>query len=100
MDEKIKKTLEVIHKYEKPIMTFDRYDDSADFHPFLYSEPKEEGIYLTIRCGLTGIYTSLNEWKNGEWQMKCLDGSTTIAYRKDQSIIDELNSIVDKPKFS
>lgn len=40
------------------------------------------GIYFTIRCGLGGIYTDLNEMKDGDWLMRALDGSYTIAYRK------------------
>ena len=92
MNEKTKKCLGVMRNHEKTLMAFNRHgDDGTDFHPFSYSKPKEEGIYLTIRCGFTGIYTMLNEWKDGEWQVECADGSTTIAYRKDQAIIDELN---------
>lgn len=62
--------------FEKSIMTFD-----DDFRPMRH-EPCEEGVYVTIRCGLSGIYQVLNRWEDGKWQMEVLDGSTTIAYSK------------------
>ena len=46
--------------------------------------PKEDGYYITIKCGLGGIYTSLNEWKNGEWKVLTTDDSDVIAYSKEQ----------------
>ena len=54
-----------------------------DFKPFREGRTElENGMYITIRCGLPGVYTFLNEWKDGNWQRHCLDGSYTIAYRK------------------
>lgn len=46
------------------------------------TELKDGTMYLTIRCGLSGIYSCLNEWKEGRWVAECLDGSTTIGYRE------------------
>lgn len=97
MNEKLKEYSAAMKTCERVIMDFIRNSESG-FCPFHYCKPKEDGIYVTIRCGLTGIYTVLNEWKNGEWQMESLDGSTTIAYRKDQAIIDKLNSIMGNIK--
>ncbi len=59
-------------------------DFYKNFKPFRNGKTElEEGtMYLTIRCGLTGIYTCINEWKDGHWYAECLDGSTTIAYRE------------------
>lgn len=45
--------------------------------------PREAGYYMTIRCGLTGIYYAPNEWKDGEWQHHILDGSFVVAYSKE-----------------
>jgi hypothetical protein len=45
---------------------------------------QEEGYYVTIRCGLSGIYQVLNQWKDGKWQMQILDASDTIAYSKEK----------------
>lgn len=43
----------------------------------------ENGIYLTVRIQIGGyIYTMLNEYKDGEWQGRCLDGGYTIAYQE------------------
>lgn len=81
--EKIKKLREEIHSYEKQIMIFDRNTPELDFIPAYYP-PKEDGYYLTIRCGLMGIKSYINEWKNGKWQMNILDGSTTIAYSRNK----------------
>lgn len=82
-DKKIttEEALSILKSYEKRIFDFDREDN--DFKPAHYP-PKEEGYYLTIRCGLTGIYTTINMWKNGNWQMNVLDGSTTIAYSRNK----------------
>ena len=41
--------------------------------------PTEDGTYMTIRDGLTGIYQMVNIWENGEWQFEVLDASKTIA---------------------
>lgn len=46
--------------------------------------PTENGYYMTIRCGLSGIYTCLDEWKNNKWQVGVLDDSDVIAYTKEQ----------------
>ena len=46
--------------------------------------PKEDGFYMTIRCGLEGIYTHLDEWKNNTWQVRILDDSHVIAYSREQ----------------
>ena len=70
-----------IKSYEKRILDFDN-----DFAPAVTSSgvrnPAEEGVYITIRCGLSGIYQCLNTWKDGKWQMQVLDASTTIAFSK------------------
>lgn len=50
--------------------------------------PKVDGYYMTIRCGLGGIYTQLDEFRDGGWQVKVLDNSSVIAYSKEQ-ITDE-----------
>lgn len=46
--------------------------------------PKEDGYYMTIRCGFSGIYTHLDEWKENKWQVGILDGSSVIAYSKER----------------
>ncbi len=78
-----REALDIIKTYEKRIFDFDREKEENNFIPAHYN-PKEDGIYLTIRCGLTGIYTKVNEWKDGKWQMGILDGSTTIAYSRNK----------------
>ena len=70
---------------EKDILKF--HDDYTPAH---YT-PTEEGYYMTIRCGFSGIYSCLNEWKDGKWQMEVLDGSTTIAYSKEQIPKEDVN---------
>ena len=63
---------------EEHIIDFDN-DYKPTNHP-----PKEDGFYMTIRCGLGGIYYNLDEWKDGNWQVGILDGSYVIAYSKEQ----------------
>ena len=46
--------------------------------------PKEDGYYITVKCGLGGIYTCINEWKNGKWMVLATDASSVIAYSKEQ----------------
>lgn len=70
---------------EKEILKF-----NDDYIPSRFP-PKEDGFYMTIRCGLSGIYSCLNEWKDEKWQMEVLDGSITIAYSKEQIPKEEVN---------
>lgn len=62
----------------------------------LYKEgkvyPPEDGIYLTIRAGYSGIYEMINEWKNGEWQGRVLDGSFTLYWETTKLNPDEIFS--------
>ncbi len=54
--------------------------------------PKKEGYYMTIRCGMSGIYTCVNIWKDNKWQIEAADASDTIAYSKkliSKKIVDE-----------
>lgn len=53
--------------------------------------PKENGYYMTIRCGYGGIYFHLNEWKDGQWLLQCADGSDTIAYSSEQITKEQVN---------
>ena len=57
---------------------------------------------MTIRCGLGGIYTCLDEFKNNNWQVGVLDDSSVIAYSKEQvtkeSVEEWLNNL--KKKYS
>lgn len=59
-------------------------DFYKNFKPFRenHTELEDGTMYVTIRCGLSGIYSCLNEWKKDRWGVECLDDSTTIAYRK------------------
>jgi hypothetical protein len=57
--------------------------------------PKEDGYYMTIKCGLGGIYTTLNEWKNGEWMVFAADDSGVIAYSKEQVSKEDVEEWVD-----
>ena len=63
---------------EEHIVHFDNDYKPAN-HP-----PKEDGFYMTIRCGLGGIYYNLDEWKDSNWQVGILDGSYVIAYSREQ----------------
>lgn len=91
MEGKFKKLVEEIESYDKNIMKFNRNDENLDFIPAT-CEPSEEGCYVTIRCGLSGIYQMLNEWKKGEWAIGVTDGSTTIAYRRNKVILKNVEN--------
>lgn len=62
---------------EDNILTFNH-----DYKPANYP-PREDGYYMTIRCGLMGIYYHLDEWKEGKWQVHILDGSYVVAYSRE-----------------
>ena len=76
--------------YEIEIFKFNRDSPSLDFVPMTYP-PTKDGMYLTIRCGLSGISTSINQWKDGSWQRFCLDASQVIAYSRNQIDIFHTN---------
>ena len=70
-----------IKSYDKKILEFDL--DDNNFKPAHYP-PKEDGMYITIRCGFSGIYQTLDQYEDGEWQLRVLDGSKVIAYSKNK----------------
>ena len=59
---------------EKDILEF-----NDDYKP-ANIDPKEDGFYMTICCGYNGIYTFLNEWRNGIWVVGLMNGGKIIAY--------------------
>jgi hypothetical protein len=69
-----------------------RIFDFGDSWEMSEKSPKEPGYYMTIRCGLSGIYTHLDEYKNGRWQLGITDGSRVIAYCSEQIPTEEVNS--------
>ena len=88
-------TYKEIRSYDKNILSFDRNTPGMDFIPAHYL-PKKDGLYVTIRCGLAGIRQTLNEWKDGKWQMNCLDGSVTIAYSRNTMELKTLDKELTK----
>lgn len=82
--EKLKKRFDWAMGFHREIVTF--HEVSPDF--FSWFEPFVDGInipdgdYVTIRCGLSGIYTIINSMRDNMWLAEVADGSTTIAYRE------------------
>ena len=74
-------TYKKIKSYDKKILEFN--SDENNFKPAHYP-PKEDGMYITLRCGLAGISQTLDRYKDGEWQLRVLDGSKVIAYSKNK----------------
>lgn len=56
--------------------------------------PKKDGYYMTIRCGLGGIYTNLDKFENGNWLVRILDASAVIAYSKEEIKKEEVEEWV------
>ena len=81
--------------YEKKIMRFKR-DDGIDFIPANNTNPSKPGTYVTLRCGLGGIYQMLNEWKGSEWSTKVADASFTIAYSREPVVLKTLEKMEKK----
>ena len=78
MNEKLKALMKEMESYHKVIMEF--YD--TDFIPGNV-RPKKKGYYLTLRCGLGGIYQMVNEWNGSSWEVNATDASYTIAYSRN-----------------
>lgn len=83
----------IIEEYDEEELDFDFDKDPLDTkaiynfngeYKLAKYPPKENGFYMTIRCGLQGIYTCLNEWKDNKWQVEATDASATIAYSKER----------------
>ena len=83
----------IIEEYDEDELDFDFDKDPLDTktiynfngkYKLTKYPPKENGFYMTIRCGLQGIYTCLNEWKDNKWQVEAADDSVTIAYSKER----------------
>lgn len=53
-----------------------------------WKSPNKNGTYLTVRCGLAGIYKMINVWRDNKWQMEALDGSMTLA-RSEKPLTDD-----------
>ena len=74
---KLKAFSDEINSYHKPLVDF-----HGDFKP-ANRNPDKDGYYITIRCGLGGIYQILDEFKDGNWQTGILDDSRVIAYSRN-----------------
>ena len=70
------------------ILDFNREDEN--FIP-AKRNPSKDGYYLTIKCGLGGLYYCLNEFKEGKWQVLSADDSYVISYSRDPLPKDEVN---------
>lgn len=79
--DKLEKYVEWMHTFEKKVADFHDSDFYDGFKPYRDGKDVPDGTYLTIRCGLGGIYTVINFFKDGQWMAEALDNSTTVAYR-------------------
>lgn len=84
--------------FEKSIVDFDK--DGWLCTTIKSNKPTEPGVYLTIRCGYSGIYTILDSWKevNGEfkWTLQVLDGSKIVAYKPEPIEIPVLKEVTQQ----
>ena len=55
--------------------------------------PIEDGTYLTVRCGASGIYKMINIWENNEWMIEILDASKTLARSENPLTTDEIEKL-------
>lgn len=54
--------------------------------------PQKDGYYMTIRCGIGGIYTKIDKYQDGKWLTQIMDDSKVIAYSKEyifENIVDK-----------
>lgn len=94
MKKKSKKILDMeLEKLNKELESYKKniFDFTVDFIPAHLTNPKENGYYITIRCGFSGIYQVVNYWRNGNWLCHCADGSQTIAFSRNPIKLKSLN---------
>lgn len=53
--------------------------------------PIVDGTYLTVRCGLSGIYKMVNIWQDNKWQIEILDASKTLARSEKPLTAEEID---------
>ena len=82
--DKISEIYRKIKSLQKDFIKFDDYSEEHNFKPVHHTNPTEEGFYVTIQCGSSGIYQMVNEWRYGEWQFGFLDDSITIAFNPNK----------------
>ncbi len=81
MDEEVKRRL------EKVIQFNDSFNNTLlDFNhrePWIVNgDPNKPGFYLTLRINGIRLFTILDEWKNGKFQIRIADGSQIIGWRE------------------
>lgn len=69
-----------------------RIEKNEDETPWKLFKPTgtnniEPGVYLTLRCGLGGIYQFCNTWDGQKWESSIADGSYTIMYKDIESYL-------------
>jgi len=85
--DKLRKQAEWMKNFDEVVMEFS--DKSGWIH--IKRKPEKEGWYVTVRVGFAGIYRLLDQWKDGQFQIQCLDGSSVVAYSKDPVEIPNFN---------
>ncbi len=80
---KLKRRFDWATGFHKEIVWFHEISSNffSWFEPFVDGMNLPDGEYVTIRCGLSGIYTIINSMRDNKWLAEVADGSTTIAYR-------------------
>lgn len=100
--EKYKKLEVFMNGFEKQLCKFygdTRLFGNRRFVPYRETVKVENGTYITIRCGFVGIYTMLNEMKDGNWMIEVADASFTIAFAKlAKEEQEEYNNIINNLK--
>ena len=82
--DKISEIYKKIKSLQKDFIKFNNDSEEHNFEPAHHNNPTEEGFYVTIQCGSSGIYQMVNEWRYGEWQFGFLDDSITIAFNPNK----------------
>lgn len=73
---------EYLNKFKVKILENTEKNPWKLFDPRRWNKIKA-GVYLTIRCGYSGIYQCYNIWdsKENKWVIQVADGSYTIMYK-------------------
>lgn len=81
IDEELKRRLEKVIQFKdsfnNTLLNFNHEE-----HWIVNSDPNYPGFYLTLRINRRSLFTFLDRWENGKFQVRIADGSKIIGWRE------------------
>lgn len=78
-----KEQMEYLKRFNKNILDKNDYDIPWKLFHQNFRNNIESGAYLVLKCGLNGIYQTINIWDadNMKWTIESADASYVIMYK-------------------